>query len=179
METVFHVSTLPLDMQLVVEKTVVGAIPTLTIKTVLKEKDVPILEITHGTAEMNSIPSSAQLDGYVTQIKGQCIVGKPGEGYALNSTCTVFCGDPTPPADQKKYKCNITDFTCQTCKPGDSACVTDRNAACGNCKDTVDTFKCDKTDPKAPKCNKCPANETSGCADRNTACHSCIPPQNK
>jgi len=67
METVFHVSTLPLDTQLVVEKTVVGAIPTLTIKTVLKEKDVPILEITHGTAEMNSIPSSAQLDGYVTQ----------------------------------------------------------------------------------------------------------------
>lgn len=67
METVSHVLTSPLDTQLVVEKTVVGAIPTLTTKTVLKERDVPISEITHGTVEMNSIPSSALPDGYVTQ----------------------------------------------------------------------------------------------------------------
>jgi len=66
--TVIPALILPLVILLVVDQTVVGAIPTLTIKMVLLVKDVPILEMTHSTVKINMILIAAQLDGSVTQL---------------------------------------------------------------------------------------------------------------
>jgi len=74
LETVSHVLTSLLHLQPVVESTVVGAIPKLITKTKLKERDVLISEIIHGTAEMSSILSSVLLDGSVTQSKANALL---------------------------------------------------------------------------------------------------------
>lgn len=66
--TVIPASTLLLVIQPVVDQTVVGAIPTLTIKMVLLVKDVPILEMTHSTVKINMILTAAQPDGSVIQL---------------------------------------------------------------------------------------------------------------
>lgn len=68
MVTASHASTLQLDTTLEAERTVVGAIPTLTIKTEPLEKDAPISEMTHSTAEINTILLNAMPVGYVTQL---------------------------------------------------------------------------------------------------------------
>lgn len=68
MVTVIPALISPLVILPVVDQTVVGAIPTLTIKMELLVRDVPILEMTHSTVKINMILTAAQQDGSVTQL---------------------------------------------------------------------------------------------------------------
>jgi len=67
MVTVLPVLISPLAILPVVDQTVVGAIPTLTIKMEPSVRDVPILEMTHSTVKINMILIAAQLGGSATQ----------------------------------------------------------------------------------------------------------------
>jgi len=109
----------------------------------------------------------------------KCIMAVPGDGFGSRTTCQQYCGNPGPPPQEDKYRCNTTTYTCNKCEKGhDEDCSPNRGAACDNCKnpDPTKLFKCDRTDKDHPQCKPCPKNSTAGCMSQAQACNSCAPP---
>lgn len=77
------------------------------------------------------------------------------------------------------YRCNTTSYECEKCDKNDTTgCDTDKVKACQNCQAPPESkWKCDKTDPEAPKCAECKGNATADCMSRAEACKDCHPPQ--